>query len=104
MDPQPEATKTMIELRKVSKWFDKFQALKEVSLTVRKGERMVICGPSSFSCPAVNRSSQVSSPVNVAPHLGQAAGTVRLSCSARPTGYQGQSTASRSVAASIGPP
>jgi ABC-type polar amino acid transport system ATPase subunit len=48
MDPQqqPDATKTMIELRKVSKWFDKFQALKEVSLTVRKGERMVICGPS----------------------------------------------------------
>ena len=48
MDPQQQsdATKTMIELRKVSKWFDKFQALKEVSLIVRKGERMVICGPS----------------------------------------------------------
>jgi general L-amino acid transport system ATP-binding protein len=44
--PQPEATKTMIELRQVSKWFGKFQALKGVSLTVRKGERMVICGPS----------------------------------------------------------
>jgi general L-amino acid transport system ATP-binding protein len=44
--PQPEAAKTMIELRQVSKWFGKFQALKEVSLTVRKGERMVICGPS----------------------------------------------------------
>jgi general L-amino acid transport system ATP-binding protein len=36
----------MIELRKVSKWYNKFQALKEVSLTVKKGERMVICGPS----------------------------------------------------------
>jgi general L-amino acid transport system ATP-binding protein len=44
--PQPEAAKTMIELRQVSKWFGKFQALKEVSLTVRKGDRMVICGPS----------------------------------------------------------
>jgi len=44
--PQPEAAKTMIELRQVSKWFGKFQALKEVSLTVNKGERMVICGPS----------------------------------------------------------
>jgi general L-amino acid transport system ATP-binding protein len=43
---QGEAGKTMIELRKVSKWYNKFQALKEVSLTVRKGERMVICGPS----------------------------------------------------------
>src|SRR3954469_24165283 len=46
MEPQPEPAKSMIELRNVSKWFDKFQALKEVSLTVRKGERMVICGPS----------------------------------------------------------
>jgi general L-amino acid transport system ATP-binding protein len=41
-----EAGKTMIELRQVNKWYGKFQALKEVSLTVRKGERMVICGPS----------------------------------------------------------
>jgi general L-amino acid transport system ATP-binding protein len=46
MDPQPEAAKTMIELRKVSKWYNKFHALKEISLIVRKGERMVICGPS----------------------------------------------------------
>jgi general L-amino acid transport system ATP-binding protein len=46
MEPQPEPAKSMIELRNVSKWFDKFQALKNVSLTVRKGERMVICGPS----------------------------------------------------------
>jgi general L-amino acid transport system ATP-binding protein len=43
---QAQSGKTMIELRKVSKWYNKFQALKEVSLTVRKGERMVICGPS----------------------------------------------------------
>src|SRR5690348_4231510 len=41
-----EAGKTMIELRKVSKWYNQFQALKEVSLTVKKGERVVICGPS----------------------------------------------------------
>jgi ABC-type polar amino acid transport system ATPase subunit len=46
MDPQPEAAKTMIELRKVSKWYNQFQALKDVSLTVKKGERVVICGPS----------------------------------------------------------
>jgi general L-amino acid transport system ATP-binding protein len=46
LPPQPEAAKTMIELRSVSKWYGKFQALKDVSLTVRKGERMVICGPS----------------------------------------------------------
>jgi general L-amino acid transport system ATP-binding protein len=36
----------MIELIKVSKWYNQFQALKDVSLTVRKGERVVICGPS----------------------------------------------------------
>jgi general L-amino acid transport system ATP-binding protein len=47
MAMEPQATgKTMIELIKVSKWYNKFQALKEVSLTVKKGERMVICGPS----------------------------------------------------------
>lgn len=46
LQSQPESAKTMIELRNVNKWFGKFQALKQVSLTVRKGERMVICGPS----------------------------------------------------------
>jgi general L-amino acid transport system ATP-binding protein len=43
---EQDSGKTMIELRKVSKWYNKFQALKEVSLTIKKGERMVICGPS----------------------------------------------------------
>ena len=41
-----EPAPPMIELRKVNKWYGSFQALKDVSLTVRKGERMVICGPS----------------------------------------------------------
>ncbi|HET6469764.1 MAG TPA: amino acid ABC transporter ATP-binding protein [Geminicoccaceae bacterium] len=36
----------IIEIDRVSKWFDSFQALDEVSLTVRLGERVVICGPS----------------------------------------------------------
>ena len=36
----------MIEIRGVSKWFGKFQALKDVSLDVAAGSRMVICGPS----------------------------------------------------------
>ena len=30
----------------VSKWFDEFQALKDIDLTVQAGERVVICGPS----------------------------------------------------------
>src|SRR3954464_9283943 len=44
--PQSETAPPMIEMRKVSKWYGSFQALKDVSFTVRKGERMVICGPS----------------------------------------------------------
>jgi polar amino acid transport system ATP-binding protein/general L-amino acid transport system ATP-binding protein len=37
---------TLITMRNVSKYFDGFQALKEVSLDVDIGERVVICGPS----------------------------------------------------------
>jgi general L-amino acid transport system ATP-binding protein len=36
----------IIELAGVSKWFDAFQALKQVSMSVRLGERVVVCGPS----------------------------------------------------------
>ena len=36
----------IIELREVSKWFDDLQALKSVSLDVKSGERVVVCGPS----------------------------------------------------------
>jgi len=36
----------IIELNHVSKRFGSFQALNKVSLSVRSGERMVICGPS----------------------------------------------------------
>jgi general L-amino acid transport system ATP-binding protein len=35
-----------IEMHGVSKWFGEFQALREVSLTVRPAERVVVCGPS----------------------------------------------------------
>ncbi len=30
----------------VSKWFDHFQALKNINLSVAQGERVVVCGPS----------------------------------------------------------
>ena len=36
----------IIELRNVNKWFDKFQALKDVNLEVNTQEKIVICGPS----------------------------------------------------------
>jgi general L-amino acid transport system ATP-binding protein len=36
----------MIDMIKVSKWFGPFQALKEVDLSVGRGEKVVVCGPS----------------------------------------------------------
>ncbi len=36
----------IIELAGVSKWFDAFQALKQIDMAVRLGERVVVCGPS----------------------------------------------------------
>ncbi len=36
----------MIELRQVHKWYGQFHVLKDINLSVHKGERIVICGPS----------------------------------------------------------
>jgi ABC-type polar amino acid transport system ATPase subunit len=36
----------VIRAEKLNKYFDKFQALKDVDLTVTKGETVVVCGPS----------------------------------------------------------
>lgn len=35
-----------IEFSNVSKWYGQFQALKEINLSVHKGEILVVCGPS----------------------------------------------------------
>jgi len=35
-----------IEMRRVNKWFGAFHVLKDIDLTVGRGERIVICGPS----------------------------------------------------------
>lgn len=37
---------TVIEMRNVNKWYGEFHVLKDIDLTVAKGERIVICGPS----------------------------------------------------------
>lgn len=37
---------TVISLQRVDKFYDKFQALKDVDLKIHSGERVVICGPS----------------------------------------------------------
>ncbi|MGH7422023.1 MAG: amino acid ABC transporter ATP-binding protein, partial [Candidatus Rokuibacteriota bacterium] len=39
-------TEAMIELRGVNKWFGSFHVLRDVSFTVHRGERIVLCGPS----------------------------------------------------------
>ena len=36
----------MIELRHVNKWYGDFHVLRDINLTVTKGEKIVICGPS----------------------------------------------------------
>ncbi|EAU41410.1 general L-amino acid ABC transporter, ATP-binding protein [Fulvimarina pelagi HTCC2506] len=35
-----------VEMDKVNKWFGEFHVLRDINLTVQKGERIVICGPS----------------------------------------------------------
>jgi polar amino acid transport system ATP-binding protein len=40
------STEPMIEMRKVEKWYGSFHALKNIDLTVAKGEKIVLCGPS----------------------------------------------------------
>ncbi|MBM09085.1 MAG: glutamine ABC transporter ATP-binding protein [Magnetovibrio sp.] len=37
---------SIIRLEAVSKWFGDFQALDNVSITIRTGEKLVVCGPS----------------------------------------------------------
>ena len=39
-------TDAVVKLRNVSKWYGDFQALREVNLTVGRGEKVVVCGPS----------------------------------------------------------
>jgi len=41
-----EATPAAIEIIGLNKWYKSFQALKDIHLSVRPGERIVICGPS----------------------------------------------------------
>jgi general L-amino acid transport system ATP-binding protein len=59
---QAEAVSPMVEMRNVNKWYGTFQALKDVSLVVHKGERTVICGPSgsgkSTAIRCINRLEQ----------------------------------------------
>ena len=35
-----------VELRHLHKWYGEFHVLKDINLTVRQGEKVVVCGPS----------------------------------------------------------
>ena len=58
----PLASAPMIEMRNVNKFYGAFQVLTDISLTVAKGERVVICGPSgsgkSTAIRCINRLEQ----------------------------------------------
>jgi polar amino acid transport system ATP-binding protein len=41
-----DAIEPMIVMQGVEKWFGNFQALSDINLTVRAGEKIVLCGPS----------------------------------------------------------
>jgi ABC-type polar amino acid transport system ATPase subunit len=41
-----DMSETIIQLENVDKFFGDFQALKNITLSVKKGERIVVCGPS----------------------------------------------------------
>ena len=43
---EPRDTAYAVEMTGVSKWFGEFQALRDVTLKVAQGEKIVICGPS----------------------------------------------------------
>ena len=40
------SSRPMIELRKVNKWYGEFHVLRDINLTVDKGQKIVVCGPS----------------------------------------------------------
>jgi general L-amino acid transport system ATP-binding protein len=41
-----QATEPIIEFSKVNKWYGQFHVLRDIDLSVARGERIVICGPS----------------------------------------------------------
>ena len=43
---EPGSDRPMIEIDHLNKWYGNFHVLRDINLTVTKGERIVICGPS----------------------------------------------------------
>ncbi len=44
--PQAAEPLPAVQIQNVSKWYGSFQALKNIDLTITRGEKLVICGPS----------------------------------------------------------
>lgn len=44
--PTPKNGEVAIQIEEMHKWFGEFHVLKNINLTVERGERIVICGPS----------------------------------------------------------
>jgi general L-amino acid transport system ATP-binding protein len=40
------SSRPMIELRNVNKWYGEFHVLRDINLTVERGQKIVVCGPS----------------------------------------------------------
>jgi general L-amino acid transport system ATP-binding protein len=46
VEPARAEDKTMVDIRGMNKWYGTFQVLTDINLSVRSGEKIVICGPS----------------------------------------------------------
>ena len=46
--PQAGDTEDVIVIKNLNKWYGNFHVLKDINLTVKKGEKIVICGPSGY--------------------------------------------------------
>ena len=42
----PSTGETVINIEKMNKWYGEFHVLRDINLTVKHGERIVVCGPS----------------------------------------------------------
>ena len=46
LNKQPDDAEPIIQINKLNKWFGHFHVLRDIDLSVAKGEKIVICGPS----------------------------------------------------------
>ena len=44
--PNPDTAEAVVSVRSLGKWYGAFQVLTDVTLSVARGERIIICGPS----------------------------------------------------------